>query len=557
MALLSLAGWHLHLTSLVQLHPGVAPLQYNAAVCFLLLGSALLLRTWQRGCKVFPLLGAVAAAGGLGTLAEYLLHVSLGIDQFLFHSYITTQTSHPGRMSPIAAFSFALAGLCLVLLGVKGAVRWRALVIGSSASVIGSFSIVALLGYGFGLPGAYGWGELTRLAPQSGVGFCLVAAGLFAIAWNLEDLPRERTPRWLPVPVALGIITASLVLCFALDARQNDQTVQTVKAAAEGVDNQIAVRIEARAKSLVRMASRWEFSGAPSRAAWEADAGNYVHDFPDLQAIQWIDASHILRWIVPLAGNQAKLNLDLTREDRRSAALTEAGREHQPVFTRIVTLFRGGLGFVVYVPIVVHGQSDGFIAAVFNAQACMARYLPPTVAEGEAIQISESGQVFYQRDAIDPPLREDWVVPEKIVLHGATWDMKMWPTAGLTARLDSPMPTVILVAGVLGALLLGAVCFLAQRFSRQAVATLLANAALQAALDKVKTLEGMLPICSYCKRVRNDDGYWSQIDTYIHEHTNASLSHGYCPECAAKAFKDFGFEVPEEVQIELEAHNFE
>ncbi len=110
---------------------------------------------------------------------------------------------------------------------------------------------------------------------------------------------------------------------------------------------------------------------------------------------------------------------------------------------------------------------------------------------------------------------------------------------------------------MLGALLLGAVCFFAQRSSRHATETARANAALQAALDKVKTLEGLLPICSSCKRVRDDTGYWSQIDTYLDEHTNASLSHGYCPECAAKAFQDLGFDVPDSVQAAVAAGNFE
>jgi hypothetical protein len=67
----------------------------------------------------------------------------------------------------------------------------------------------------------------------------------------------------------------------------------------------------------------------------------------------------------------------------------------------------------------------------------------------------------------------------------------------------------------------------------------------------------MLPICSCCKRVREDSGYWSQIDSYLSQHTNASLSHGYCPECAARAFKDFGYEVPESVNAEVAAGNFE
>jgi phosphoserine phosphatase RsbU/P len=56
---------------------------------------------------------------------------------------------------------------------------------------------------------------------------------------------------------------------------------------------------------------------------------------------------------------------------------------------------------------------------------------------------------------------------------------------------------------------------------------------LQTALAKVKQLRGLLPICSYCKRIRGDDQYWQQLEGYIAEHSDAQFSHGICPTCYA------------------------
>jgi DNA-binding response OmpR family regulator len=56
---------------------------------------------------------------------------------------------------------------------------------------------------------------------------------------------------------------------------------------------------------------------------------------------------------------------------------------------------------------------------------------------------------------------------------------------------------------------------------------------LQAALSNVKQLHGMLPICSYCKRIRGDDQYWQQVEGYIADHSEAQFSHGICPACYA------------------------
>lgn len=55
---------------------------------------------------------------------------------------------------------------------------------------------------------------------------------------------------------------------------------------------------------------------------------------------------------------------------------------------------------------------------------------------------------------------------------------------------------------------------------------------LSKALSEVKTLSGLLPICSRCKKIRDDQGYWNQIEGYIQRHSNAAFSHGICPECA-------------------------
>lgn len=70
--------------------------------------------------------------------------------------------------------------------------------------------------------------------------------------------------------------------------------------------------------------------------------------------------------------------------------------------------------------------------------------------------------------------------------------------------------------------------------------TLIAD--LQKALKEVKTLSGLLPICASCKKIRDDKGYWNQIETYIQEHSGAEFSHSLCPECAKKLYPDLSEE---------------
>ena len=61
---------------------------------------------------------------------------------------------------------------------------------------------------------------------------------------------------------------------------------------------------------------------------------------------------------------------------------------------------------------------------------------------------------------------------------------------------------------------------------------------LKKALKEIKTLRGILPLCSYCKKIRNDKGYWEQVDVYIHKYSQADISHSICPDCSKEHYPD-------------------
>jgi DNA repair exonuclease SbcCD ATPase subunit len=61
---------------------------------------------------------------------------------------------------------------------------------------------------------------------------------------------------------------------------------------------------------------------------------------------------------------------------------------------------------------------------------------------------------------------------------------------------------------------------------------------LQKALSEVKKLSGFLPICASCKKIKDDKGYWRQIEAYIRDHSEAEFSHGICPDCKKKLYGD-------------------
>ena len=133
---------------------------------------------------------------------------------------ITVKTSHPGRMAPNTAICFTLTGLALAVpLG-----RWwtshRTAVTVVLASLTFGLGMVAVSGYFTELETAYGWGNLTRMAVNTSVGFILVSIGLLCLAWSDDVDEAAWLPRWMPVPTAVAILTATLCFWQALVAAE-------------------------------------------------------------------------------------------------------------------------------------------------------------------------------------------------------------------------------------------------------------------------------------------------------------------------------------------------
>jgi hypothetical protein len=73
---------------------------------------------------------------------------------------------------------------------------------------------------------------------------------------------------------------------------------------------------------------------------------------------------------------------------------------------------------------------------------------------------------------------------------------------------------------------------------------------LQAALDEIRQLKGIIPMCSACKKIRDDEGYWHQVELYIEQHTGAQFSHGLCPTCVHQLYPEYAKSVDQALKKE-------
>lgn len=171
-----------------------------------------------------------------------------------------------------------------------------------------------------------------------------------------------------------------------------------------------------------------------------------------------------------------------------------------------------------YEPVVC---SDGV-----SALAALEADDPPLVAVLDWMMPGLDGPEICRRLRASPRDRQPYLV--LLTSRTSTDDVVAGLKAGADDYLTKPVARAELEARLAVA---SRVVVLQQRLAARV-------AELELALSSVRQLQGLLPICAYCKRIRDDQNYWSQVESYIAAHLEVRFSHGICPECLASAMQE-------------------
>ena len=183
MGLVVVLGWKFEIPQLVRVLPGLAPMQLNNALCFILLGASGIAYQLNRK-KTFVFLGMVGILLSGLTLIQYVLNTNLGIDLLFMDTHEMIPTSHPGRMAPNSAFAHVLSFAALLLLALNRFTTFR--VASWLGAVVVAFGIVSLAGYLIDIEGGFSWGKYTQMALPTSVGFIIIGSAI-----GVAGIPRR------------------------------------------------------------------------------------------------------------------------------------------------------------------------------------------------------------------------------------------------------------------------------------------------------------------------------------------------------------------------------
>ncbi len=268
---------------------------------------------------------------------------------------------------------------------------------------------------------------------------------------------------------------------------------------------------------------------------------------PDVRAVM-VSPGAVHRYVYPLTETSRKTIGNNLLQDRRQ---TVREKVTQTIARKTIGLSGpyslrqdGSLSLEALLPIFHEGEFWGLTAMVVNVPSMLAK---AGIVEGGAYTLAVPGQAPFFGD---PQVLNRNPITARIPLSDGTWEIA---ASGNVAGIPTWEKAVILaLSGLLG-LLLGRQLFAAttqgirlQRVVNAATAELSQKIdELKAEQEKVQQLEGILPICSYCKKIRDGQQGWHELEAYISNHSEAHFSHGICPDCADRARRDAEAQIAE------------
>lgn len=268
--------------------------------------------------------------------------------------------------------------------------------------------------------------------------------------------------RLLPLLLSLLASIAILMTWQQLTFNEQLHIEQLIQQEANAIESQLSEQLLGRIWMLRQMANRWEVSGGTTKKIWEADAAAYIENFSDYQAIEWVDPSFKVRWVVPLAGNELSQNLDFSQEPRVQIALQVARDLREIMITHNIILPQGGRGFLTIFPLFVGERFDGFIVGVFNFQLLFDSILK--VPLGYNVAIYNHEDLIYGQPPPSPLSLHKMVV---VKTWRADWQVEVFPTPDLISKVKSYLPIVVLIGGLVLVWIFALVMYLGQISYRQ------------------------------------------------------------------------------------------
>jgi len=259
-----------------------------------------------------------------------------------------------------------------------------------------------------------------------------------------------------------------LALWQALNAIESKSITKNINAQLDLFRINFEKTMEMHVRSLKRMGYRWESQNGMTRQEWEADAEHYSKDIPILKAIEWVDSNLVVRWIVPLQGNEHLLNLDLSFDPKRKEALLIAREQKKVNISQKLDLVdEKGHDFYIVVPLFtqfIQHQFDGFIVALVQIDQILFPFFRSSHLQKDfQLTLYDHNNILKVAVPSDGLLVDQYMIGTELRFGDNEWHIELVPSKSFIDQHQSILPTLVLFSGLFAIALVQYLFYLRRR----------------------------------------------------------------------------------------------
>lgn len=298
------------------------------------------------------------------------------------------------------------------------------------------------------------------------------------------------------IGVLFALLLAGILAGWqALKQAELEQSQARLQLETDALARLIETGFAHQTETLHRLARRWHQHHL--RPDWWRDDAQYLlSDFQNFQAIEWLDSSYRIRWVEPLAGNEAVLGFQYPVDHPNYAILESARETNSPRLSGSFELLQGGSGLAYYVPVYrvenTPSSFDGFLLGVFRVEVLVEDLLDHQPGQRLSLDVLDRGKIIFTRHTADMQDR-NWTVTSPVRLAGnASFALVAYPTGSLLASSTTLLPLMVAVIGLLAAVSLCYALWLALVNVERLAALADSNRALQSEFVRRQAIEQSL-----------------------------------------------------------------
>jgi hypothetical protein len=289
----------------------------------------------------------------------------------------------------------------------------------------------------------------------------------------LSSLPGRLRPYlltlWKPVLAGLAMAAGTFGLYQTLVDQEGQLIYRVMTGEAARLRGEVADQVEARVLAMRKLAARWEKERWPVQEEWQREASRLLFQDLQIRAIEWVEPTRQVRWLVPTTARTPQSILDERGDEIRDRELEALLNGPDPKLSRSFPLPDAPRQILICAPMSDAGRVSGYLIGIVRARDLIDAVLASEIKDGYSVAIYEDPFLIFGPVWLESGRGGEFGNDASFQIGDLSWRLMVWPSPELLSKLSSAGPPVVLVVGFILAALCSIAVYELDRWKRRAL----------------------------------------------------------------------------------------